>query len=248
MANKQTLGEIIKIALEDVAECFKIEKDLYKTYCKEEILKNKTLVSMIDKRSNEVIDWNEKTPLGGPGTVLNAVVLYSLIRHYELFMAVETGVSGGFYTTFLLEALLGSNGGILRSIEISDNKEEVGKLIPKKWFESPSWHLEIGTNSLDSLKNEEDDYNRIFHLYCHDSLHTMSHMTKELIEFKKCKNDRFFIFFDDQNSDLFWDRCLKTNTFLKPGYDVKYISGSESRLKKHMGGFLKYDKHSSSSV
>lgn len=234
------MERLIKVALEDVQKCFGIEENLFEKYYEGEILKNKDLVELIGTRNN-MQDWREETPLGGPGTVLNGVVLYSLIRHYELFLAVETGVSGGFYTCFLLEAI-SRQGGCLRSIELSDDKTEVAKLVPKVWFKRPIWHLETGTNSLDSLRNEGDDYNRIFHLYCHDSLHTMSHMLQELMEFKKCKNERFFVYIDDQDADLFWRKCIASGAFNKPGYDVKYISGNESRLNGHLGGFLKYEK------
>jgi len=67
-------------------------------------------------------------------------------------------------------------------------------------------------------------------------------MLKELIEFKKCELEEFFIYIDDQNTDNFWQKALQTNAFHKPGYSFKYISGNESRLRGHLGGFLKYNK------
>jgi len=64
----------------------------------------------------------------------------------------------------------------------------------------------------------------------------------ELIEFKKSTSDQFIIFIDDEKSEGFWNHCLRTNAFKKNGYDVKYISGQESRLKGHLGGFILYRK------
>jgi hypothetical protein len=71
----------------------------------------------------------------------------------------------------------------------------------------------------------------------------MSHMLKELSEFKRSTQDKFVIFIDDQVSDNFWERCIQMNAFAKNGYTVKCISGAESRLKGHMGGFLLYVKN-----
>jgi hypothetical protein len=73
-------------------------------------------------------------------------------------------------------------------------------------------------------------------------------MLKELIEFKKCDRDSFFMYFDDQDAENFWKKTLSMGGIKKQGYDVKYISGHESRLRGHLGGFLKYDKHTTSGV
>ncbi len=79
-------------------------------------------------------------------------------------------------------------------------------------------------------------------LYCHDSLHTMKHMMKELLQFKKCQLDNFFIYIDDQNTDNFWQIVSSMKGFGKLGYNTEKIDGSESRLKAHLGGFIQYTK------
>ena len=70
----------------------------------------------------------------------------------------------------------------------------------------------------------------------------MSHMLKEFMHFKKCEEDSFFIFIDDQDTDNFWRKLFQSGAYKKPGYLVNYISGNESRLKGHLGGFLRYTK------
>lgn len=227
--------EILKVGLEDVAKCFSIDKDLYETYVQGEIAANEELRSVISTRE-QMTDWQDLTPLGGPGTILNGCVLYSLVRHYGLSSVLETGVSGGFYTSFLLAALKQSSGRLV-SLELSDDKKEVGKLVP--WKDYEGWHLIDGVDSIAHMIKNPPTTTQ---MCCHDSLHTMSHMLKELMLFKKCALNESFIYFDDQNSDNFWQRCLDTNAFQKPGYTIKYISGNESRLEGHLGGFIKYEK------
>ena len=68
-------------------------------------------------------------------------------------------------------------------------------------------------------------------------------MLKELNEFKNNKSLDFFVFIDDEKTDNFWQHCLNMGAFQKPGYSVKYISGAESRLQGHLGGFLHYVKN-----
>jgi hypothetical protein len=126
--------------------------------------------------------------------------------------------------------------------------DEVGKLIPMatKMKTIPScdhievdWHLITGKSSLEFFKNK---LQHNASLYSHDSLHTMAHMMKELNEFKQSTSDEFYVFIDDEKSDNFWNKCIQMGAFKKPGYAVKYISGQESRLRGHMGGFVQYKK------
>ena len=77
------MEQLIKVGLEDISKCFDIDEDLYKKYYQEEILKDKNLVGVINARNN-IGDWRSETPLGGPGTVLNGIILYCLIRHYKI--------------------------------------------------------------------------------------------------------------------------------------------------------------------
>lgn len=235
---------IVKIGLEDIQKFFDIEKNLYKEYIENEVLKNQNLINLLQIR-NDNFNWQKETPLGGAGTSLNACVLYCLIRNSNAADVIETGVSGGYYTSFMLEALqlsVQKRQPKLTSLELSDDMTKVGKLVPKEFKEdvikSGYWELIAGKSSLDYLTSQT----RNAKLFSHDSLHTMAHMMKELNEFKKCELDEFFVFIDDEKSDNFWDRCLQMNAFKKSGYKVQYISGKESRLHGHLGGFLRYGK------
>lgn len=237
--------DIVKIGIEDVQKTFGITEDLYTAYVEGEIKKNADLIALIQKRDNE-FDWQKETPLGGAGTTLNGCVLYCLIRHFGMISVVETGVSGGYYSAFILSALERHendswNNTQLTSLELSSNKEQVGKLVPQRLREP--WALMVGRSSLDVFKDwESRGLKHAANLYCHDSLHTMSHMLKELNEFKKTKSEKFFVFIDDEKTDNFWQRCLQMGAFQLPGYSVKWISGAESRLNGHLGGFLHYVK------
>lgn len=228
--------EIVKIGLEDICGAFNIKEDLLKKYFIEEILKNQDLLDVIKIR-NEIEDWRIATPLGGPGTVLNGIIAYCLIRHYDLEFVLETGVAAGFCTCFLLAAVQKNNKGKLYSVELSDDEKEVGKLVKNK----ERWSLSMGQDSIGYLKSSSELIEKTA-LFCHDSLHTMSHMLQELLEFKKCEKDRFLIYIDDQISDNFWTKCLRMKSFEKPGYEVSFISGAESRLEGHLGGYIKYEK------
>lgn len=243
------IEQLCKVALEDVQNKFDIKTDLWAEYVEKEIKLNKDLMYLIEKRQDN-FDWATQTPLGGAGTSLNAIVLYCLIRHHNMSHVIETGVSGGFYTAFMMSALAKSiDYPMLISLELSDDMTKVGSLIPQSIrdltkgnenHDELDWNLKTGKSSLEYFK--EKNRTHCADLYSHDSLHTMSHMMKELNEFKKSTRDNFFIFIDDEKSDNFWDKCLQNGAFKKPGFEVKCISGKESRLQGHLGGFIQYNK------
>jgi hypothetical protein len=238
-----SIGDLMKIGLEDLEACFDIKENFYEKYLENEILKNKLLLPLMKQRDCGTFNWVDETPLGGMGTTLNACVLYSLIRHHKIKHVIETGVSGGYYSSFMLAALNENNNeGLLTSLEISDNKQEVGKFVPKfQLNDGVNWDLRMGRSSLEyfsDCKKDKVKHNAV--LYSHDSLHTMAHMLKELKEFKESTSDVFYVFIDDEKSDRFWERCLEAGFFKKQGYEVKYVSGAESRLRGHLGGFVQY--------
>lgn len=240
------MWDLVRIAMEDVQNCFGITENLYEKYIENEIKKDELLVPLIERRQNN-FDWKIETPLGGPGTSLNSCILYSLIRHFDMDNVLETGVAGGFYTLFILAALKKNYPAKLISLELSDDKSEVGKLVPQELrlpFDGISgWDLRMGTNSLEYFKILKSlGAEHKAQLYLHDSLHTFSHMVKELLEFKQSQSNHFIVFFDDQISEDFWNRCLKMKLFEKKGFDVKWISGQECRLKSHLGGFISFKR------
>lgn len=242
--------DLIKVALEDIQQVFEIKENLYEKYIEGEILKDDLLKSLVARREDN-FDWKKETPLGGAGTTLNACVLYCLIKHYNMIDVIETGVSGGYYTCFILSALRENNktsrGQMLCSLELSDDMNEVGKLVPASLREvtdeGVDWNLIAGKSSLETFKEwKVQGLQHAAQLYSHDSLHTLSHMLRELHEFKQSISDRFVVFIDDEKADSFWDKAVAMKAFDKQGYKVTYISGKESRLSGHLGGFIKYER------
>lgn len=267
MTGLDNIEQLCKTALEDIQNCFGIKVDLWQEYVQKEIKSNEYLMNLINTRQGD-FDWQKETPLGGAGTTLNAIILYCLIRHNKMRKVIETGISGGYYTTFMLFAMQENEkneyGARLISLELSDDKEKVGKLIPQHFnflkgkSDSRIWCPILGETSLkyfedsDKLVEQFGPTSKQYpkqtsvhdaNLYSHDSLHTMSHMMKELNHFKRAHNSHYYVFIDDEKSDNFWDKCVLMNAFKRTGYNVKYISGKESRLKGHMGGFIQYRQH-----
>lgn len=240
------IEQLCKVALEDIQKCFSIKKDLWQEYVEKEIKLNKDLMSLIHTRQDN-FDWKKETPLGGAGTTLNAIILYCLIRNHNMNEIIETGVSGGYYTSFILTALQKNEPSVERpiyvaSLEISDEEEKIGKLIPEsvKNFEFPhKWDFRKGKSSLYFFEKFKKHSAQ---LYSHDSLHTLKHMLLEFNEFKKSISNEFYVFIDDEKSENFWNWCIDKGQFKKSGFVVKYISGQESRLRGHLGGFLKFQK------
>ena len=216
----------------------KVPIDKAKNYI-EELFSNHDILNHCLARSIGVISekffLKLKTHEGfvaAPGTIMNSALLYVLIRNFDLKKVFEAGTAQGFCASFLLLAAI-KNGGHVDTVDLL-NDSEVGKSILYDY--SPSLTVHRGVNSTTFLR-EKNNNRQYYDLYCHDSTHTFSHMMRELCEFKKCEKDLFFVFFDDQHSDDFWNRCIKTNLFNKSGYDVMFTDST-----RQLGGFLCYRK------
>jgi hypothetical protein len=230
------MRELLMTGVEDVCVKFGMPfRECWDKYVDGEIYKKKELVDVIDYRAS-VEDLRVTFPEGGPGTVLNAMAIYTVCRYFNFQSAIETGVANGFYTTFLLSSII-ENKGTMDSVEFLD-VDGIAKVVPEQYKSYPGWKLYKGTDSLEFMKKSEMNYD----VCCHDSLHTMSHMSRELMNFKRSNKDKIFIFFDDQDTELFWKRSLALALFNKKGYTMKCISGNESRLHGHLGGFIQYNK------
>lgn len=236
--------KLLKIGFEDVQRKFGIEEDLFCKYIEKEVFQDEDLKKIISIRDSSDFDWTKNTPHGGAGTTLNALALYALIRHFKIKEVIETGVSGGYYSSFMLAALSKNNDAgspMLTSLEISNDTKEIGKLVPNKFLSL--WNLKMGAASVDVFREwKTKGAVHAAGLYSHGSLHTLENMMKELMEFKESKSSRFFVFIDDEKSDNFWAKCIQMNMFKKIGYKVDYISGAESRLNGHLGGFVRFEK------
>lgn len=208
-------------------------KILDELFCNQEILNYCTIrfIEPLNKKFFLTITSHEGY-LATPGTILNAAIIYVLIRHFKLKDIFEAGTATGFYSSFLLLAAI-KNDGHLTTCDLV-GYPALGSMI----LNSNSSHLTVlkQTDSIDYLKQRNKD-KKFFDFYVHDSEHTFEHMFKELYEFKKCEKDLFFCFFDDQRSDNFWNRCITNNLFKKQNYDIKFTNE-----EKQLGGFINYAK------
>jgi len=225
------------VGLREVCNQFDLPfSEIFDKYIVNEIWKKVELLQLAMFRHIKMKEMGDLFPLGGPGTFLNACVIYSLIRYYKCKKILETGVSGGFYTSFILSAAM-ENFAEVDSVELSDDLSNVAKYVPYGGYDK--WHLYTGCDSLDFLSKVE---NMDYDFYCHDSLHTKEHMLGELNYFKKTNNNNFCVFFDDQNDDGFWLSSLFDNKFSKEGYVYNFIDGDCTSLCGHLGGFINYKK------
>ena len=67
-------------------------------------------------------------------------------------------------------------------------------------------------------------------------------MSKELAIFKNTNKEKFFVFFDDQNADGFWNYCFNINGQSKNGYTFTKADGDSAPIVGHLGGFIRYLK------
>lgn len=232
-----TIQKIIDEFLIPFCSAFSIHQEKAKQLI-DELFSDKEIINYCIIRSignlNEQFFLKMKTYEGyiaAPGTILNAVFLYVLIRYFNLKNVFESGTASGFYSTFLLAAVE-KNGGHLDTVDLLSG-DGVGENILR--FETTKClSMFKGQDSLAFLK-EKNICDEHYDLYCHDSTHTFSHMLRELCEFKKCGKESFFCFFDDQKSENFWQRCISMKLFEKKQYNIEFTNETEQ-----LGGFLRY--------
>ncbi len=233
-----SLLELIHSNFQDLAKRFGMDASAWEKYIEGELLKKEYLVKLVDFRHAQDNLW-DSFQQGLPGTSLNAFCLYAVIRYFDLKNVVETGVANGFYTAFILSAVK-ENGGKLTSLEFSKH-EDIAMYVSEKDKDYPGWSLIKGVDAAEYLKlSVPHDYD----LCCHDSLHTKDHMSKEFDLFLNVKEgkDRFFVFFDDQNSEGFFEWSFNLNQQSKSGYSYRVAEGRYCREKGHLGLFLRYEK------
>lgn len=108
------------------------------------------------------------------------IAWYVLIRKYSIEKIVETGVSMGWSSFMILEALNRQRKGMLYSIDINDSemvKENggVGYLVPPNF--KKRWNLIIG-DSKEHLEKLLQSLTQI-DMFIHDSEHSAKHMSFE---------------------------------------------------------------------
>ena len=128
--------------------------------------------------------------LPSAGALMQAPLLYVLVRAERPTVAIETGISAGYSTRFILEAMARNGVGELHSIGLAEFQvrpqdtgsrglladRQVGWLVPEGL--RGRWHCQLGRSEelLPALLAEH--HGRV-ELFLHDSLHTEATMLWE---------------------------------------------------------------------
>jgi len=171
----------------------------------DDISKNTKLLDHLDNQFDTYYDYIDKSDLNNlkfskenPAGRLNrqsqgnaGFFLYLLVRALKPEIFVETGVSAGESSTFILQAMHDNNFGKLYSVDLPRATVEKGltTIIPEDkssgWLIPESlrgrWELHLG-KSEEILPNLFSKLKKI-DVFFHDSLHTYDHM---LFEYKAC--------------------------------------------------------------
>jgi len=106
-----------------------------------------------------------------PMTLAECMVLYAVVRLVQPKVVVETGVSAGRFSSYLLAALRENGSGELWSI---DPNPDCGQAVPAAYKEN--WHI-LNRTSREVLKSVVQEHN--VDIFIHDSLHTYENMKFE---------------------------------------------------------------------
>jgi predicted O-methyltransferase YrrM len=152
--------------------------------------------------------------------------LYLLVRLAQPKHLVETGVSAGVSSTYLLAALEDNNNGKLHSIDLPpENLPEgrtVGWIVPEKFRNR--WDLYVG-DSKDLLESVLDKIGKI-DCFIHDSLHTYEHMIWEYrMAWDYIRPGGLFLSHDVGANEAFVD-FLKENAISWSDYRIFHVLGA----------------------
>ncbi len=182
--------------------------------------------------SKKLEPYKKKVTIGSTLNPISAPVLYVIARIFKPQILVETGVSSGISSSFVLKALSKNNSGMLYSIDLP-NASPAGTMIPDG--KSSGWvipndlkarHKLIIGDSKDKLPTLLESLKKIDYFF-HDSLHTYEHM---MWEFKQAwnylKNGGLLLSDDISWNDSFSDfikevNAKKTATFYAIGVVIK---------------------------
>lgn len=141
------------------------------------------------------------------GLIKYPIAWYALIRKYSIEKIVETGVSMGWSSFMILEALNREKKGSLYSIDLNDSeivKENggVGYLVSSD--HRTRWHLIIG-DSKQHLEKLLHSLNQI-DMFIHDSEHSDEHMSFEYnVAWKYLRKGGILCSDDINHSNVFKD-------------------------------------------
>ena len=138
--------------------------------------------------------------------------VYTLCKHSQLDLVVETGVANGFSSSYFLSALAESNKGRLISIDDTflpwHSKQKIGRAIPEFLREQFSLIIGDASKELQKLIQKEISID----IFLHDSAHTYQNMTNEFcIVWPKIRKGGFLLSDDVSDHDAFLDFSDEVN-------------------------------------
>lgn len=159
-----------------------------------------------------------KNEQGWPISYNTSLFLYNFVRTKQPNLVLETGVSTGYSTRIILEAMNVNKRGKLYSVEISYN---VGELLGD--IDRSKWKLVVGkpreglTDALRTLDNID--------VFVHDSDHSKGNMLFEFEESIKKIASGGFIMSDDINENNAFLEFCKNLRKIDPRVKLKIIPG-----------------------
>lgn len=165
---------------------------------------------------------DEVTNLPAAGALWQAPLLYILVRSSRPKWLIETGISSGYSSRFLLEALARNGTGHLDSIGVDELAigrtpeavartiagRPVGWLVPERLHDR--WGRHVGT-SQEILPNLFDGRDESLDVFLHDSEHIYATMISEYASaFPHLTSDGWLLSHDIHNSSA-WNEFLARN-------------------------------------
>ena len=194
-----------KLLAADLASLFSIDA--------ESILAEPELVLLERQIEEKIRSGASPTPFFGYYNADSrlARTVYLVCRALRPAVALETGVANGLSSSFLLQAMVSNNKGVLHSIDMpplsNTGSCEVGTLIPENL--KKEWILHLGPSRrvirplLCSLKRID--------FFLHDSLHTYKNMTREFRAVSPYLSDPSVVLADDiEANDAFLEFVSET--------------------------------------
>jgi hypothetical protein len=169
---------------------------------------------------------HDAADLPGAGALLQAPLLYLLVRATRPFRLMETGISSGYSTRFLLEALDRNGAGHLDSIGVGELAlgitpervaralagRPIGWLVPERLHSRWTKHIGRSEDTLGTLFPPGD---RSLDFFLHDSQHVYATMTWEYqVAYAHLAPEGWLVSHDIHNSNA-WPEFLRAHRLFR---------------------------------